>query len=143
MMAVRLLSTMPDTGLADAGVGPVLLGIPTEQGPLALNVLHDNYGARQRKQIKGRGPGSGRGRKCGRGMKGQKARSGNKGLLKHQGGEHRYQLQFQKMGKTNKQRNTYKELNLGHLQRSIESGRLPVPTDRPLDVKDLFDSKNF
>lgn len=133
---------MPDTGMADAGIAPpVLMGIPTDQGPLALNVLHDNYGARQRKQIKGRGPGSGRGRKCGRGMKGTRARAGNKGLLRHQGGDHRYQLRFQKMGKTKVQRNTYKELHLGHLQAAIDSGRLTVPADRPLDVKDLFDSK--
>ena len=65
----------------------LLLQMPTEIGPFALNNIRDNLGARRKTRRLGRGVGSGRGRKLGRGQKGLKSRAGNHGLLKSDGGQ--------------------------------------------------------
>ena len=65
----------------------LLLQLPTEIGPFALNNIRDNYGARRTPKRLGRGVGSGKGRKIGRGQKGMKSRAGNHGLLKSDGGQ--------------------------------------------------------
>ena len=65
----------------------LLLQMPTEIGPFALNNIRDNIGARRKTRRLGRGVGSGRGRKLGRGQKGLKSRAGNHGLLKSDGGQ--------------------------------------------------------
>ena len=65
----------------------LLLQMPTEIGPFALNNIRDNIGARRKTRRLGRGVGSGRGRKLGRGQKGMKSRAGNHGLLKSDGGQ--------------------------------------------------------
>ena len=51
--------------------------LPLDMGPLALNLIRDNYGATKTVTRVGRGIGSGRGRKSGRGMKGTRARAGS------------------------------------------------------------------
>ncbi len=119
---------------------PALLDLPLSVGPLALNQIRDNLGARPVKRRVGRGVGSGRGRHCGRGMKGRRARAGNHGLLKQDGGTTRLQKGLPKMGDW-RPRLEYAYINLWRIQEAVDSGRLPVPEDRPIDVRDLFNAK--
>ena len=114
--------------------------LKNEIGPLALNQIRDNVGARKKKKRVGRGVGSGRGRHCGRGMKGKRARAGNHGMLRRDGGQARLQKILPKVGHY-RPRRSYAYLNLHRLQEAVQRGRLPVPPDRPIDVKDLFDAK--
>lgn len=116
------------------------LDLPLGAGPLSLNQVRDNLGARPKKRRVGRGVGSGRGRHCGRGMKGRKARAGNHGLLKQDGGTTRLQKGLPKFGRW-RPRSEYAYLNLHRLQEAVDSGRLEVPEGRPIDVRDLFDAR--
>lgn len=125
---------------AEAMATPALLELPLSVGPLALNQIRDNLGARPVKRRVGRGVGSGRGRHCGRGMKGRKARAGNHGLLKQDGGSTRLQKGLPKMGNW-RPRLEYAYINLWRIQEAVETGRLVVPEDRPIDVRDLFQAK--
>lgn len=109
-------------------------------GPLALNALSDNVGARRKKKRVGRGIGSGKGKTAGRGQKGRRARSGNHGMIKNDGGQTKLQKGLPKMGGF-RPRLEYAYLNLWKLQEAVASGRLVPPADRPVDVKDLFDAK--
>jgi large subunit ribosomal protein L15 len=54
---------------------------------MTLNELRNNPGARRRRRVRGRGPGSGRGKTSGRGHKGQKSRSGGKSSRAFEGGQ--------------------------------------------------------
>ena len=54
---------------------------------MTLDELRNNPGARRRRRVRGRGPGSGRGKTSGRGHKGQKARSGGKSSRGFEGGQ--------------------------------------------------------
>ena len=65
----------------------LLLQMPTEIGPFALNNIRDNIGARRKAKRVGRGVGSGKGKTIGRGHKGLKSRAGNHGLLYSDGGQ--------------------------------------------------------
>ena len=123
-----------------AMASPMLLNLPVGVGPLALNRIHDNIGARPVKRRVGRGVGSGRGRYCGRGMKGRKARAGNHGLLRHDGGQTTLQKGLPKMGAW-RPKLEYAYINLWRIQEAVASGRLPVPEERPIDVRDLFNAK--
>ena len=109
-------------------------------GPLALNEIRDNVGARRKKRRVGRGVGSGRGRTSGRGHKGTKQRAGNHGLIKKDGGQTRLQKALPKMGDW-KPTKKYQYIKLSRVQEAVRTGRLAVPADRPIDVKDLFDAK--
>ena len=117
-----------------------LLQLPTEIGPFALNNVRDNYGARKKTRRLGRGVGSGRGRKIGRGQKGLKSRAGNHGLLKYDGGQTKLTKRVPKRGFF-KPKREYCPVYVDSLAAHIESGRLKVPEDRPLTVKDFFDAK--
>lgn len=120
---------------------PSFMELPTEIGPLACNVIRDNYGARKKKKILGRGNSSGHGRKCGRGQKGDKARSGGKkGFLKREGSGTPFWQMIPKRGFYKPQR-SFKFINLGTLQDHIRSGRLVQPKDRPITIKDLVAAK--
>lgn len=120
---------------------PAFMTLPTEIGPLACNLIRDNYGARKKKKRLGRGLGSGHGRKCGRGQKGDKARSGGKqGYLKREGSGTPFWKMIPKRGFYKPQRE-FKTLNLGTLQDHIRSGRLVAPADRPITIKDLVAAK--
>jgi large subunit ribosomal protein L15 len=119
------------------------ISFPTEVGPLALNQIRDNYGARKKKRRLGRGIGSGRGRKCGRGSKGKYSRAGNHGYLRGRG-----DAQLWKTVPKRGFRRTYRQgqrnfcwLNLSDLQRALRSGRLTLPADKPLTVKELYDAR--
>jgi len=116
------------------------LSFSMDVGPLACHLIRDNYGAWTKKRRRGRGIGSGRGRKSGRGQKGMKARAGNKGILQRSGRQSVLEDKVPKSG-FHRPRLRYKLLSLHRLQDVISSGRLPVPEDRPITVKDLFDHK--
>jgi len=119
---------------------PVFAVLPSEIGPLALNKIRDNYGARKQKRRVGRGQGSGRGNTCGRGQKGKGARTGNHGFLKQSGGQTPFWKMIPKRGFFRPKRE-YKLLRLHFLERCVLTGRLPVPEDRPITVRDLFLAK--
>jgi len=133
----RLLSVAPEQQPATERL---LLTLPLEIGPLACNKIKDNQGAHKKKRRVGRGIGSGRGRTSTRGMKGVKARAGNKGLVWKQGGNAPLWKTVPKSG-FYRPRLHYTYINLGDLQQHIDTGRLRVPADRPIGVKDLFDAK--
>lgn len=97
-------------------------------------------GARRKKRRVGRGVGSGRGRHCGRGNKGTRQRSGNHGLIKQDGGQTSLQKGLPKTGMYRPRRD-YQYVNLCSVEAAVKSGRLPVPSDRPIDIKDLFDAR--
>ena len=126
-----------------AAVQPTALELPLGVGPLALNRIRDNYGARAtaaQKTRVGRGIGTGRGRKSGRGQKGKMARAGNHGYLNKDGGQTKLQKGLPKFGAFKPERE-YVYINLDKLQDAINRGRLQVPEDRPLDVADLFTAR--
>jgi len=118
----------------------LLLQMPTEIGPFALNNIRDNIGARRKTRRLGRGVGSGRGRKLGRGQKGLKSRAGNHGLLKSDGGQTKLTKRVPKRG-FHKPKKEYCTVYLDDLEGHIRSGRLKVPVDRPITVKDFYDAK--
>ena len=118
----------------------LLLQMPTEIGPFALNNIRDNIGARRKTRRLGRGVGSGRGRKLGRGQKGLKSRAGNHGLLKSDGGQTKLTKRVPKRG-FHKPKKEYCTVYLDDLEEHIRSGRLKVPEERPITVKDFYDAK--
>lgn len=118
----------------------MLLQLPTEIGPFALNNIRDNIGARRKHRRLGRGVGSGRGRKLGRGQKGLKSRAGNHGLLKSDGGQTKLTKRVPKRG-FHKPKKEFCPVYLDDLEEHIRSGRLKVPEDRPITVKDFYDAK--
>jgi large subunit ribosomal protein L15 len=139
--AARLHSAPPAFSALEMA-RPLPEHIPTtDMGPLALNKIRDNYGARLKKTRVGRGIGSGRGRKSGRGMKGLRARAGNHGFLKQSGGQTSMISRIPKRG-FHRPKKEYVKVNLDELQSWLLCGRLPTPTaDHPLTVKHLFDAK--
>ena len=118
-----------------------LMQLPSDVGPFALNNISDNYGARAQAKRVGRGVGNGRGRKCTRGQKGQHQRAGNHGLLTEEGGQAKVTKRFPKRGFRRPNQPEYCYINLDTLQESVRSGRLAVPADRPLNVKDFVEAK--
>ena len=122
---------------------PEWMRVSHEMGPLALNKIRDNYGARKKRKRVGRGVGSGRGRHAGRGMKGKKSRAGNHGLLRKGSGVALWKV-VPKRGFRRSKRlmlRNYVYLNLDQLEHAVRSGRLDLPADRPLTVKELFDAR--
>ncbi|NVN09986.1 50S ribosomal protein L15, partial [Nguyenibacter vanlangensis] len=88
-----------------------------------LNELRDNAGARYRKKRLGRGIGSGKGKTSGKGVKGQKAREGVS-LNGFEGGQLPLYRRLPKRGFKNIFRKVYAPVNLGALDRAIESGKI-------------------
>ena len=101
---------------------------------MKLNELRDNPGARYKAKRLGRGIGSGKGKTSGKGVKGQKAREGVS-LNGFEGGQLPIYRRLPKRGFVNIFRKEYAPLNLGALDRAIESGRLPA--DEPIDEAKL------
>ncbi len=81
--------------------------------PLKLNDLRDNKGSRLKSKRLGRGIGSGKGKTSGKGVKGQKAREGV-ALNGFEGGQLPIYRRLPKV-------------NLGALEKALESGRLSSP----------------
>lgn len=90
---------------------------------MKLNELNDNQGARHRRMRVGRGIGSGKGKTAGRGVKGQKSREGVS-INGFEGGQMPLHMRIPKRGFNNIFAKDYAEVNLGAIQKAIDSGKL-------------------
>ena len=90
---------------------------------MRLNELHDNPGATRKKKRVGRGPGSGKGKTAGRGIKGQKSWSGV-ALNGYEGGQMPLYMRLPKRGFNKPNRKSYAVINLGLIQKFIDSKKL-------------------
>ena len=92
---------------------------------MKLNELRDNPGARKSRVRVGRGIGSGVGKTGGRGQKGQKSRSGVS-VFGFEGGQMPLHMRLPKRGFNNVFAKDYAEVNVGAIQKAIDSGQLDV-----------------
>ncbi len=90
---------------------------------MKLNDLRDNQGARKGRMRVGRGIGSGKGKTAGRGQKGAKARSGVS-VNGFEGGQMPLHMRIPKRGFNNIFAKDYAEVNLGLIQKAIDTGKL-------------------
>lgn len=94
----------------------------TSQRP-TLGTLKHNVGAKKRRKLLGRGPGSGLGKTCGKGTKGQAARSGAARRRWHEGGQlplyRKLPIRGFNSGRFHKE---YTILNLDDIAKLVESG---------------------
>jgi large subunit ribosomal protein L15 len=90
---------------------------------MKLNEIRDNKGARKSRVRVGRGIGSGLGKTAGRGQKGAKARSGVS-VFGFEGGQMPLHMRIPKRGFNNIFAKDYAEVNVGMIQKAIDSGRL-------------------
>src|SRR5215475_15345291 len=90
---------------------------------MKLNEIHNNAGAHKRKTKVGRGSSSGLGKTAGRGVKGAKARTGTK-VYGFEGGQMPLHMRIPKRGFRNIFANDFSEVNIGRLQKAIDSKRL-------------------
>ena len=90
---------------------------------MKLNELRDNPGSRLKFKRRGRGIGSGKGKTSGKGVKGQKAREGV-ALNGFEGGQLPIYRRLPKRGFTNIFRKAYAPINLGAIEKALESGKL-------------------
>ena len=101
---------------------------------MRLNELRDNPGARKGRKRVGRGIASGKGKTAGRGQKGQKSRSGV-ALRGFEGGQMPLYRRLPKRGFTNIFRKQYAEINIGVLQKAVDSGKLDASS--PINAESL------
>ena len=87
-----------------------------------LNDIRDNPGARKDRTRVGRGIGSGLGKTAGRGQKGAKSRSGVS-VFGFEGGQMPLHMRLPKRGFNNIFAKDYAEVNVGAIQKAIDSGR--------------------
>lgn len=90
---------------------------------MKLNELKDNAGARKGRMRVGRGIGSGKGKTAGRGQKGAKARSGV-AINGFEGGQMPLHMRIPKRGFNNIFGKDYAIVNLGTVQKLVDSGKL-------------------
>ena len=90
---------------------------------MKLNDLSDNKGARKSRVRVGRGIGSGLGKTAGRGQKGQTSRSGVS-IFGFEGGQMPLHMRLPKRGFNNPFAKDYAEVNVGAVQKALDSGRL-------------------
>ena len=90
---------------------------------MQLNQLRDRPGAAKARTRVGRGTGSGKGTTAGRGNKGQKSRSGVS-IKGFEGGQMPLYRRLPKRGFNPLNPKKYAEVNIGTLQRAVDSGRL-------------------
>src|SRR3712207_83514 len=90
---------------------------------MKLNEIRDNPGARKTRMRVGRGIGSGKGKTGGRGQKGQKSRSGVS-VFGFEGGQMPLHMRLPKRGFNNIFAKDYAEVNVGMIQKAIDSGKL-------------------
>ncbi len=90
---------------------------------MKLNEIRDNDGARKDKMRVGRGIGSGKGKTAGRGQKGQKSREGVS-IAGFEGGQMPLHMRLPKRGFNNIFAKDFAEINLGSIQKAIDSGKL-------------------
>ena len=101
---------------------------------MKLNEIRDNPGAHLKSKRLGRGIGSGKGKTSGKGVKGQKAREGV-ALNGFEGGQLPIYRRLPKRGFHNMFRKEYAPVNLGAIEKALESGRLPA--DQPITAETL------
>ncbi|MEM9098436.1 MAG: 50S ribosomal protein L15 [Pseudomonadota bacterium] len=104
---------------------------------MKLNELSDNPGAAKKRKRVGRGPGSGIGKTGGRGIKGQKSRSGV-AIKGFEGGQMPIHMRMPKRGFNKPNRLEFAIVNLGSLQKFIDSGKLDA--SQPIDEAALVAS---
>ena len=102
-----------------------------------LNELRDNPGASKKRKRVGRGPGSGTGKTAGRGAKGQKSRSGV-ALAGFEGGQMPLYQRLPKRGFNNRNGKRHAVVNLGILQKFIDSGK--IDASKPINEETLVAS---
>ena len=90
---------------------------------MKLNELRDNEGARKSKMRVGRGIGSGKGKTAGRVQKGQKSREGVS-INGFEGGQMPLHMRIPKRGFNNIFAKDYAEVNLGAIQKAVDSGKI-------------------
>jgi large subunit ribosomal protein L15 len=90
---------------------------------MKLNDLAPGPGSAPKKKRVGRGPGSGKGKTAGRGIKGQKSRSGV-AINGYEGGQMPLYQRLPKRGFNNPNRKAYSVVNLGLIQKFIDSGKI-------------------
>jgi large subunit ribosomal protein L15 len=90
---------------------------------MKLNEIRNNPGAHKRKAKLGRGSSSGLGKTSGRGVKGAKARTGTK-VYGFEGGQMPLHMRIPKRGFNNIFANDFSEVNIGQLQKAIDSKSL-------------------
>lgn len=116
---------------------------------MKLNELRSPKGARKRKKIVGRGPGSGHGKTACKGHKGQLARSGGSTTPGFEGGQMPLQRIIPKRGFHNPFRTEYQVVNLGLIDKYFNTGEVVTPESlkekglikRRGDVKILCDGE--
>ena len=101
---------------------------------MKLNEIRDNPGAHLKSKRLGRGIGSGKGKTSGKGVKGQKAREGV-ALNGFEGGQLPIYRRLPKRGFHNMFRKEYAPVNLGAIEKALESGRLAA--DQPITAETL------
>ena len=82
-----------------------------------LNALISVKGAKKRKKLVGRGPGSGHGKTSTRGHKGQRSRSGRDFYLGFEGGQSPLIRRVPKRGFNHRKRHNYQIVNINSLNR--------------------------
>src|SRR5579863_4614761 len=102
---------------------------------MKLNEVRDNPGSSKPRTRVGRGIGSGKGKQAGRGGKGQTARSGVR-IKGFEGGQMPLHRRQPKRGFTPIARLVYNEVNLGRIQRAIDSGKLDAA--QPITLETLL-----
>jgi large subunit ribosomal protein L15 len=90
---------------------------------MKLNEIRDNDGARKSRMRVGRGIGSGKGKTSGRGQKGQTSRSGVS-INGFEGGQMPLHMRLPKRGFNNIFGKDYAEVNLGMIQKLVDSKKL-------------------
>jgi large subunit ribosomal protein L15 len=90
---------------------------------MKLNEIRDNPGARKSRVRVGRGIGSGLGKTAGRGQKGQTSRSGVS-IFGFEGGQMPLHMRIPKRGFNNPFAKDYAEVNLGAIQKLLDTGKL-------------------
>ncbi|MBI1329959.1 MAG: 50S ribosomal protein L15 [Alphaproteobacteria bacterium] len=90
---------------------------------MKLNDISNNPGSTKRKTKVGRGSSSGLGKTSGRGVKGAKARTGNQ-VHGFEGGQMPLHMRMPKRGFNNIFANDFAEVNLGRIQKAIDSKKL-------------------
>ena len=103
---------------------------------MKLNQIKDNVGSTKNRKRIGRGIGSGTGKTSGKGHKGQKARSGVS-IKGFEGGQMPIHRRLPKRGFTNIKRINYTELNLGNIQKLIDSNK--IDPKKIINYKTLLD----
>jgi large subunit ribosomal protein L15 len=92
---------------------------------MKLNEIKNNPGAHKRKDKVGRGSSSGLGKTSGRGVKGAKARTGNQ-VHGFEGGQMPLHMRMPKRGFRNIFGTDFAEVNVGRLQKAIDSKKLDI-----------------